>query len=506
MSNTEKKKKNAIRNNMFWAFVSIGINYGINFFVTPYVTNNIGVDAYGYVSLANTFITYIDIIAVGLNSFAGRFISEAYYKGDLKGAKSYYASTVAGNAILSAIITIPCLLAIWKLNFWLHVPGTIYHDVQTLFILVFARYLFTLLRTALAASAFLKNRLDLTEKIQGGGYIVQAIVLIALCITPGAKVWYVGAAGLVAAIWIFVCSYLVKRRLTPELLFQKAYVSVKTIGEIVKTGIWSSINELGNVLNSGLDLIITEAMLSPEVLGQIAIAKQFSTVCAAIIGKICSSYRPQLLQYYASREKEQIKVTMIRGMKLCTLFCTLVISVFAACGKAFLQLWIPGQDIDFIFAASMIAIMGDILPGIVNPLYYSYTMAKKVKVPCFVTVGMGIANLASMYILIKTTHLGGYAVLFTTLVINMVHFIDAPLYSTYCLKMKWSTFYPMIFKCLTVSGLGIAGGLFASRFFPATISWIRLIALVFVTTVILGSVEFLLVFGKQGMWKIGNKK
>lgn len=501
----KRAEKNAIRNNMLWAFVSMGINYGINFFITPYVTNNIGVDAYGYVSLANTFITYIDIIAVGLNSFAGRFISAAYYEGDLKKAKSYYSSTIAGNAVLSAVISIPCLLAIWKLSFWLHVPGNIYHDVQLLFIFVFVRYLFTILRTAFAASAFLKNRLDLTEKIQGSGYIVQAVVLIALCMTPGAKVWYVGAAGLAAALWMFVSDYLVKKKLTPELLFQKACVSVKAIGEIVKTGIWSSVNELGNVLNSGLDLVITEAMLNSEVLGQIAIAKQFSTLCAAIIGKICSSYRPQLLQYYAKGKKEQIKDTMIRGMKLCTLFCTLVMSVFAACGKAFLQLWIPGQDIDFIFAASMIAIMGDILPGIVNPLYYSYTMAKKVKIPCLVTVGMGIANLVSMYILIKTTNLGGYAVLLTTLIINMVHFVDAPLYSTYCLKMKWGTFYPVIFKCLAVSGFGIIGGFFIKQFFPTTVLWIQLIFFGLVVTIMLGSIEFLLIFGRESL-RHKNKK
>ena len=50
------------------------INTLMNFLITPYVTNNIGVEAYGFVALANTFISYVDVISVSLNAYAGRFL------------------------------------------------------------------------------------------------------------------------------------------------------------------------------------------------------------------------------------------------------------------------------------------------------------------------------------------------------------------------------------------------------------------------------------------------
>ena len=76
----ETSMKRAIMMNMFWALFSLLINTLMNFLITPYVTNNIGVEAYGFVALANTFISYVDVISVSLNAYAGRFIYVAYHK------------------------------------------------------------------------------------------------------------------------------------------------------------------------------------------------------------------------------------------------------------------------------------------------------------------------------------------------------------------------------------------------------------------------------------------
>lgn len=82
----EKRRSDskAILLNIIWAVLAILVKYAINFLTTPYVTNNIGVEAYGFVSLANTFTSYIDLISIALNSFASRYIAIAYHQNDLK--------------------------------------------------------------------------------------------------------------------------------------------------------------------------------------------------------------------------------------------------------------------------------------------------------------------------------------------------------------------------------------------------------------------------------------
>ena len=55
----ETSMKRAIMMNMFWALFSLLINTLMNFLITPYVTNNIGVEAYGFVALSNKKWIYI---------------------------------------------------------------------------------------------------------------------------------------------------------------------------------------------------------------------------------------------------------------------------------------------------------------------------------------------------------------------------------------------------------------------------------------------------------------
>ena len=46
--------------------LSVVISYLINFFLTPFITDNIGMGAYGFVSIANNVVTYAGIITVAL--------------------------------------------------------------------------------------------------------------------------------------------------------------------------------------------------------------------------------------------------------------------------------------------------------------------------------------------------------------------------------------------------------------------------------------------------------
>ena len=180
--------------NMVWSLIAVFVNYFMNFLITPYVTNNIGVEAYGFVALANTFISYADIISVGLNAFAGRFISIAYHRGEKERANRFYSSTITADLMLSVVFLVLGGGMILRLESLLEVPEGLAADVKLLFLIVLIRYLLTILRTAFDTSAFIVERLDLVERRQSIAYLMQAILLITLCLFFAPHVWYVGIA------------------------------------------------------------------------------------------------------------------------------------------------------------------------------------------------------------------------------------------------------------------------------------------------------------------------
>lgn len=76
----------------------------ISFFLTPYVVENVGVEAYGFVNLANNFVSYANLVSVALNSMAGTFITIKLHKNYEEEANKYFTSVVIANIFL-AIIT-----------------------------------------------------------------------------------------------------------------------------------------------------------------------------------------------------------------------------------------------------------------------------------------------------------------------------------------------------------------------------------------------------------------
>ena len=80
-------KQSAI--NLLAQIVMFGVNLCISFFLVPYITEVIGVDAYGFVGLANDFVSYSQIVTVAINSMASRFITIKIHEGDKEEANKF---------------------------------------------------------------------------------------------------------------------------------------------------------------------------------------------------------------------------------------------------------------------------------------------------------------------------------------------------------------------------------------------------------------------------------
>ena len=72
--------------------VAYVVNYGILLVLTPFITRNIGAEAYGFVTLAKEFSQYAAILTMALNTYAARYIGLSYHKNDIHGANVYFAS------------------------------------------------------------------------------------------------------------------------------------------------------------------------------------------------------------------------------------------------------------------------------------------------------------------------------------------------------------------------------------------------------------------------------
>lgn len=465
--------------NIIWSLFQLVVNLGISFGLTSFITENIGVEAYGFVSLTNTMITYINIISVALNSFAAKYVSFEYYNGRKKEANIYRNSILVANIILGCIVLFPAIILIKNLESIIFIPEYLETDVKILFLFMVLNYVITIVQTAFSISIFICNRLDITYKTQALTTIMKALLLVLLYTKLPGRIYYVGIATLISSLVLLLIIVMCSNQFLPELKvsLRKKDVSVLAIITLISKGVWNSLNSLGNTLNSGLDLIVTNQYLSSVAMGQLSISKRLLAIISTLNAQIASVFQPKQMEAYAKGDKESLVCQLKVSMRISSFLGEVIIGGFTAVGLDFLGLWIPSQNIKLIYIITLLCMFGDLVVGSVTPLYYVYTMTGKIRLPSIVTIVNGVFNVAMMLILFNTTDWGLYGVVITTIICNFVlSFIWTPIYSSSCLSVSKKTFYPEIFRHLIVTFVLIAIQLQLVRYAPSANTWIALIA------------------------------
>lgn len=481
------------------------ISYLINFFLTSYISENVGIEAYSFVSIAKTAVSYAQIITVALTTFIVRYISINYHKNMLEEAQKYYSSSVAACVILSGSIYIVVLILLTKLEYILNIPENLVGSVKILFLLVFLNFILTTVITPLNSGAFIKNRLDITGILKIVSYLTDAAVLMIVFSLFTPDIWVVGLGSVTASLVLVTGTFILKRKLVPDLKFKRKLVSFKCVKDMMSNGIWQSINSLGNVLNSGLDLIVSNLMLSGIATGQIAAVKTIGTMFSMLYQVINQPFQPKMLKVYSTGNMKSFVKELTKTMKFCGFFSNVAFAGFVAIGWTYFKLWLPSQDTNVLYILAIITVFGSITEGIAQPMYYVNTLTLKKKIPCFVTVGSGLLNTLSMYLLLKYTNLGAYAIVLTTAVImTCINLFFNPMYCAKCLNIHPFELYRVIVRhIISVIAMIVVFKLMSKVYMPD--SWITLILTALVMCVLGLFIHVLVMTNHEEKNKIKSK-
>ena len=126
--------------NIFANLISFCITFGISFFLSPYIIENVGKEAYGFVALSNDFVNYIALLTIALNSMASRFITIKIHQDNFDDAIKYFNSVLIGNIFICMVLIIPSVLCIGYLDRFLNIQPQIVDDVKVLFTLTFVTF------------------------------------------------------------------------------------------------------------------------------------------------------------------------------------------------------------------------------------------------------------------------------------------------------------------------------------------------------------------------------
>ena len=483
--------------NMIASMLNFIINLGINFILSPYLISNVGTEAYGFVSLANNFVNYATIITIALNSMSSRFITIEMHRNNKEEANKYFNSVLVANLIIILILIIPSIILIMYLEKFLNIPNDIIIDIKLLFSLIFANFFVTIIDSVYSVATFATNKLYLRSIKTIESNLLKVGILILLFTVFKPSVFYVGIAAVISSIFLLVADIKYTKKLLTMIEIGRKNFSIKKIVTLITAGIWNTITKLGNLLSDGLDLIVCNLLISPIAMGQLAIAKTIGNVISTLVSTVSSIFQPQLTIYYAKGQNEKLVEELKNAMKMTGFFANIPFVFIVIFGKSFYKLWAPTENSSLLTILTVLTIQGVIVSGAITPLYSVYTITNKIKADAIWRVLLGFLSVILVYILLNITNLGIYAVAGVSTIIGTIfNFVFVPTYAAYCLKQKWTTFYPNILTYIITTIIILLFVNVIKSLFQIN-NWIELIIAMFITILIASIINYLLLFNKQ---------
>ncbi len=460
--------------------VAFAINFCISFFLTPFIIENIGVEANGFVTLANNFVEYAQLFTVALNSMAGRFITIKMHQEKFEDANKYFTSVVIANLFFSLVFTIVFAVVILFLEHFLNISRSSVNDIKILWTFIALNFVLSLFTSNFSVATFISNRLDKAALTNARGIIIRAgaLVLCYTCFRP--YTFYVGIATLLWGINNLVSHIYYKRKLTPELRIRREYFDFGCIKELLASGIWNSVSKLSSILSSGLDLLITNIFVNGVAMGVFNLSKTASNIVLSLFGMLSSIFAPQLTIAYAKNDFEEMKRQLISSIKLLGVFSSIPIAILVGFGKAFYTLWVPTQDADFLHLLTIITCFNLIFALPLEPIYNIFTVRNKIKVSSLALVAFSAASILTVFIglnflqdeKIKIIYIASVGAFYNVLRL----FTFLPIYGARCLDFKLTTFYPVIARNVISVIILTAIAIGANTLFTID-TWIKLIAI-----------------------------
>lgn len=444
--------------NMVASLVNFTVSVGIGLVLTPYIVRSIGAEAYGFVGLANTFVSYAQLLTIALNSVAGRFITVAYHEGDDSKANGYYSSTLAANGVMVAVLVVVAVPVVTFLDKLVNISPHLVGDVKALFVFIFLNFMLSTIATVYSVATFVKNKLYLSSIANLAFSLVRVVAMVALFGILPPKVYYVGLAVCLATVVMTLMNRSYTRRLLPDISFDRKSVSWTSIREMLSAGVWNVVTKLQQIMMFGLQLLVANLMISPYLMGMLSIAQTVPNQISGLMWTVSSLFYPEQTKYYAQGKHKELIEDLKSGMKVTGFFTNIIFVTMLVAGYDFMSLWQHGQDTDLLYQLLALTMLGLLISGVATTLQNLPLIVNRLKK---YSIGWLVYSAISMVVLIAFIEvLPKWGVVLVAAIPPLFEILAnvtfVPVYASRCLGIGKFEFYPIYIRYFASTAVAVA--------------------------------------------------
>ena len=436
-----KENRRQLGFNIISSVLSFVVGIAISFVLTPFLTSELGKEAYSFYPLSTSITNAMIVVTSALNSIASRFITISLFQEKRDDANKFFSSTLFVDGVLSAFLLVIMAIFILFIDSFLVIPEGLVLSVRMLFTFTFASAIVNVMSTAYGVATFAKNRVELRSIREIGASILRAVLFVCLYFFLPTDVSYIGIVALSVALFNLVIQFIYTKHLLPEINVSVKYISKPHIKELFLSSIWVIINSLGNTLIVSSTLIVLNKMYDISDSSIVSIAMTVPNLMSGIITMLVGVYYPVLTKRYAEGDLDRFAAEIQKVQKIVGGITCATIAVFLAVSKPFYALWVPGENAELLFELTLYLLLPYISISFFWTATYVNTAMNDVKYPALATMLFGLLNLL-FQILFSTLELNYRSIVLTSVVSQILwSAFFMPLYLAKSTKKKWFFYY-----------------------------------------------------------------
>lgn len=494
--------------NLISSIIVFIVQMGINFFLTPFILKSLGNEAFGFLNLANSIVSYGYILSVAINSVAGRFVALEYHKLNSIRANYYFSTVVIVNIFFTILVAILSVIFTLNLEFFLNISQNLTSDVKLMFLVYFLNFCLGLFNTIFTITAFVKNKIYIISIRNAISSIIFGLGIILFFYFFLPKLYYVAICALISSFFVFFSTVSISKKIAPDIKFNISNFSFKMVKKLLNSGIWNSFNALNRVLLTGLDLLICNLFISPVAMGILSVSKTGPLIIESFVATICSTFFPKLVEIYSKKNITALISETKFYIKVVAFIITTPCVIFVILGIDFFTLWLnfkEKSEILEIYQLCMISLVPIIFISYVFVLFNIDSVTNKLKRSAMANLVLGISTILSQILILKYTEFGLFGIVIVAAVLYSLRILIFDIINASLnLSLNIFTFYKPIFINIAIFAIFLIIFYFFKKFIFIN-SWLDFIKFTTIFLLFGYTLNFIILFNKSEKSIILNK-
>jgi len=293
--------------------IARAINIVVLVWLYQYLLRRIDPDEYSLYPVVMSVMMLVPLLTTLFVSGIGRYVVEAYAKGDTRGVTQIVSTISPILLALSIVLLIPGWLFAWYIDRVLTVAPAYLSDARLMMGLLLSLAAVRLLLTPYTLGLYVRQRFVLSNLLVLGCEVFRIALLFVLLFGVEVRVLWVVVSSVAAETLRTALSLIISRRLIPELRFNAAEIRWGKAKDLMAFGGWSFVLQIADKIRANADVLILNKLGTALDVANFHLGSSLFRHIQVTSYLVRAPLQPQLTAMHATGAASRLRGAYLRG-------------------------------------------------------------------------------------------------------------------------------------------------------------------------------------------------